>query len=144
MIRLTRRYKFSASHRLDAPPLSAEANRALYGKCNNPFGHGHNYELEVRVRGPIDARTGLVVDLSKLDDLVGRLVIARFDHRYLNDEVPEFSRAVPTSENLAVEIGRRLGESWSETFPQGSPALDRVRLRETDRNIFDLPQDTVQ
>ncbi len=107
-MRVTRRYRFSASHRLDAPSLGEEENRVLYGKCNNPFGHGHNYELEVSARGPLDAATGRVLDPRRLDGLVRMHVLDCFDRRNLNTEVAAFRSVVPTSENLAREIVRRL------------------------------------
>jgi 6-pyruvoyltetrahydropterin/6-carboxytetrahydropterin synthase len=143
VFRVTRRYRFSASHRLHAPELSAEENRALYGKCNNPYGHGHNYELEVSARGPADA-AGRALDPRTLDALVEREVVARFDHRNLNSEVEAFARAAPTSENLALEICRRLKASWREMFPGEWPKLDRVRIAETANNIFEIRADEIE
>ena len=137
MFRVTRSYRFAASHRLDAPQLSAEENRALYGKCNNPYGHGHNYVLEVTARGPVDD-SGLALDTGRLDQLVEREVLAPFGHRNLNLDVNSFQGRVPTSENLAVEICRRLKENWSAAFPGEWPRLDRVRIAETARNIFEV------
>jgi 6-pyruvoyltetrahydropterin/6-carboxytetrahydropterin synthase len=131
-VRLTRRYRFSASHRLDIPALSAEENRRLYGKCNNPYGHGHDYALEVTVEGPCDA-AGQVVDRGALDALVGAEVIERLDHRNLNADVAELAGAVPTTENLASAIRRMLETSW--TLPA---RLRGVRISETGRNIFEL------
>ena len=138
MFRVTRRYQFAASHRLDAPQLSAEENRKLYGKCNNPFGHGHNYVVEVSARGPLDPATGRAVDTGALDALVGRQVLEAFDHRNLNTEVAAFQTLVPTSENLGVEIFRRLEERWSKVFPGEWPKLEKVRIAETPRNIFEV------
>lgn len=138
MIRLTRRYRFSASHRLDAPGLSADENRALYGKCNNPHGHGHDYALEVSVSGPVDAESGRVADVEALDALVREQVIGPFDHHDLNTEVPAFAALVPTTENLALEIRSRLAGRWSQLFPGRGPALDRIRIQETKRNRFEL------
>ena len=134
---LTRRYRFSASHRLDAPSLAQDENRRIYGKCNNPFGHGHDYLLEVVVRGPVEPQTGRVVDVRRMDDLVRREVVQAFDHKNLNAEIPEFARSVPTSENLAVEAARRLENAWSVCFG-ASPALEKIRIHETRRNIFEL------
>jgi 6-pyruvoyltetrahydropterin/6-carboxytetrahydropterin synthase len=134
-MRLTRRYRFSASHRLHAPPLSDDDNQRIYGKCNNPFGHGHDYLVDVVVRGRVDAGTGLMVGLRALDDLVRREVIDAFDHKNLNTDVPEFGEVVPTSENLAVEVGRRLRTAWK--FGE-APALEKIRIHETRRNIFEL------
>jgi len=131
-VRLTRRYRFSASHRLDTPTLTVEQNRRLYGKCNNPYGHGHDYMLEVTVEGPLDS-SGQVVDRGALDALVAGQVIERLDHKNLNADVPELAGAVPTTENLASAIRRTLVNSW--TLP---PRLERVRISETDRNIFEL------
>ncbi len=144
MFRVTRRYRFAASHRLHAPQLDDETNRKLYGKCNNPYGHGHNYEVEVSAIGPIDAATGSAVDIAALDRLVLRQVLEPFDHRNLNAEVAEFERAVPTSENLAAEICRRLKHNWGAAFSGEWPRLDKVRIAETERNIFEIRADEVQ
>ncbi len=138
MTHLTRRYFFCASHRLHSRQLSAEANRELYGKCNNPYGHGHNYELEVTVSGPIEARTGHVVDLDELDILVKRNVTEPFDHRNLNEEIEQFQQLVPTTENLAMIVDQRLRAAWPSMFPDRTPALERVRIYETSRNIFQI------
>lgn len=134
MIRLTRRYRFSASHRLHAAGLSEEENRELYGKCNNPFGHGHNYVLDVSVAGPVEACSGMVVRVADLDCMVQERVIRALDHRNLNVEVPEFESMAPTTESLALVIGRRLRENW----PAGWPLLDAVRLEETKNNRIEL------
>ncbi|MCL4403040.1 MAG: 6-carboxytetrahydropterin synthase [Acidobacteria bacterium] len=138
MIRVTRRYRFSASHRLHAPQLGEEENRRLYGKCNNPYGHGHNYEVEVSAAGPLDPRCGRVLDPRLLDRLVRRAVLDELDHRNLNTEVAAFRAAVPTSENLAVEIGRRLKRGWRDAFPGNWPRLERISIAETGRNIFEV------
>ena len=138
MFRVTRRYRFAASHRLHAAPLDEEENRRLYGKCNNPFGHGHNYVIEVSARGPLDAATGRAVDTALLDDLVARQVLAPFDHRNLNADVEAFARVVPTSENLAAEICRRLKDNWGSAFPGEWPRLEKIRIAETPRNIFEI------
>ena len=135
---LTRRYHFSASHRLHSNRISDEANQELYGKCNNPYGHGHNYEVEVTVSGPVDSRTGRVADIEHLDALVKTHVAEPFDHRNLNEEVAEFEQLVPTTENLGVIIDRRLRAAWTTAFPERTPALERVRIYETARNIFEL------
>ena len=108
MVRLTRRYTFSASHRLHSPLLSDAENRAVYGKCNYPEGHGHDYEVELIIRGPVDAVTGRVADLAALDDLARREIIEPLAYRNLNVEVEAFRDAVPTTENLARELDRRL------------------------------------
>ncbi len=143
MFRVTRRYRFAASHRLHAAELSDEQNRDLYGKCNHPFGHGHDYVLDVRVMGPQDSLTGLAVDAAALDELVRRRVLLEFDHHDLNSEVEAFARAVPTSENLAGEICRRLKQDWRASFPGEWPKLDAVRIEETARNAFEARADEV-
>lgn len=137
MFRVTRRYQFSASHRLHSVQLSEDENRVLYGKCNNPYGHGHNYRIDVSVRGPLDG-TGRAVDPQRLDELVGRQVLRPFDHRNLNEEVAAFGEVVPTSENLGVEICRRLKQHWKEVFPGEWPKLEKIRIEETPRNIFEV------
>jgi 6-pyruvoyltetrahydropterin/6-carboxytetrahydropterin synthase len=108
MIYLTRRADFSASHYYHDPTLSPQENERLFGKCANLHGHGHNYTLEVTVKGEVDARTGFVVDLKDLKDLMEREVVSAMDHRHLNQEVPEFAKLIPTTENLAVVIWKRL------------------------------------
>ena len=145
MFRLTRRYRFAASHRLHSPELSGEENRRIYGKCNNPYGHGHNYVVEVSARGPADERTGCVANVLDMDALVDRQVLAAFADRNLNAEVPAFAGlVVPTSENLGREICRRLKEHWTETFPGGWPKLEKIRIAETARNIFEIEADEIQ
>ncbi len=129
---LTRRYSFSASHRLHCPRLSEEENWRTYGKCNNPYGHGHNYVVEVRISGPVDPATGMVAHLGQLDQFVGREVLEPFDHKYLNEDVEAFRERVPTSENLCIEIYNRLCK-----FP--GARLDSVRLEETSLNSFEYP-----
>jgi len=138
VIRVTRRYAFSASHRLHAADLPEDENRRLYGKCNNPFGHGHNYVLEVSVRGPVDPRSGRAVDPAALDRLVGERVIREFDHKNLNEQIQEFERVVPTTENLGLLIHQRLKQTWHTEFPEDLPALEKVRIAETERNIFEV------
>jgi 6-pyruvoyltetrahydropterin/6-carboxytetrahydropterin synthase len=132
--RLTRRYRFSASHRLHAPALSDDANRELYGKCNNPWGHGHNYLVEISVTGTVEPDSGQLVSVDALDDVVHRAVLRDFDHRDLNRDIAAFGEVVPTSESVAVEIRRRLALAWPASFPK----LAGVRLWETKRNIFEL------
>src|SRR5215471_9475109 len=100
---LTRRYMFSASHRLHSTQLSDEENRRTYGKCNNPHGHGHNYMLEVTVSGPVDEATGMVCNLMDLDGFITREVLERFDLQNLNT-LPEFADVVPTTESLSTVI----------------------------------------
>lgn len=131
-MRLTSRYRFSASHRLDTPKLSPEENRRLYGKCNNPHGHGHNYVLDITVEGPID-ESGQVVNREALDALVREQVLRRLDHRDLNTEIPELSGRVTTTENLAGMVQEALDKHW--TLPA---RLAGVRIAETARNSFEL------
>lgn len=125
-----RRYMLSASHRLHAAALSQEENRAAYGKCNNPYGHGHNYFVEVLVGGAVDPATGMVMNLVDLDRVVLKEVIDRFDHGNLNLD-PLFVNLVPTTENLCKAVFSLLQTS----LPTG--ALDRVRVEETENNFFE-------
>jgi 6-pyruvoyltetrahydropterin/6-carboxytetrahydropterin synthase len=131
-VNLTRRYRFSASHRLDATALTAEQNAKLYGKCNNPYGHGHDYVLDVTVAGSPDA-SGQIVGREALDTWVKERVLARFDHHNLNTDIAELTGIVATTENLAVAIENALAHDWP--LPG---RLDRVRISETERNIFEL------
>jgi len=126
--RVTRRVHFSAGHRLHNSDLSDEENRDMYGLCNNPAGHGHNYDLEVTVEGPVDPATGFVMDLKRLKRLLETEVLADVDHANLNVDVDWMAGVIPTTENLAVAIWRRL--------EGGLPGvrLLSVRLWETDRN----------
>jgi len=144
VFRVTRQYRFAASHRLHSEGLSDEENRQLYGKCNNPYGHGHNYVVDVSARGPLDERTGQVLDIRLLDDLVARQVLAPFEHRNLNAEVESFETVVPTSENLAAEICRRLKQNWSTVFPGEWPRLEKIRIAETPRNIFEIRTNEIE
>jgi 6-pyruvoyltetrahydropterin/6-carboxytetrahydropterin synthase len=144
VFRVTRSYTFAASHRLHSLELTDTENRDLYGKCNNPYGHGHNYVVEVSVRGPAHPQTGRAVDIVRLDDLVRRQVIVPFDHRNLNVEVEGFAKVVPTSENLGYEICRRLKRNWKEVFPGEWPKLEKVRIHETPRNIFEVGADEIE
>jgi 6-pyruvoyltetrahydropterin/6-carboxytetrahydropterin synthase len=127
---LTRRYWFSASHRLHSEQMSPEENHATYGKCNNPYGHGHNYALEVTVSGPVSASTGMVCNLADLDGYVGREILSRYEHANLNT-LPEFSRRVPTTENLCTEIYEILQRGFTLAH------LEKVRLEETMMNSFE-------
>jgi 6-pyruvoyltetrahydropterin/6-carboxytetrahydropterin synthase len=127
---LTRRYLFSASHRLHSAAMSAEENVATYGKCNNPHGHGHNYALEVTVSGAVDARTGMVCNLVDLDGCVEREVLSRYHLENLNT-LQEFSETVPTTENLCVDIFEILQRGFRPAH------LEKVRLEETMMNSFE-------
>jgi 6-pyruvoyltetrahydropterin/6-carboxytetrahydropterin synthase len=135
-MRLTRVYRFPASHRLHSGTLSDTENDALYGKCNNPFGHGHNYVVHVSVYGDVDAANGRVIDIGALDRFVREQVIDPFDHRDLNVDVDDFQSMVPTTENLAIAIERRLKGRWREHFFNVS--LERIKIEETPRNTFEL------
>ena len=129
-LQLSRRYRFSASHRLHSAQLGEEENRRVYGKCNNPYGHGHNYVVEVAVSGPVDQATGMIANLADLDAFVESEVIEPFDHKYLNEEITEFRENVPTAENICIEIFHRLSR-----FPRAR--LERVRVEETGLNSFE-------
>jgi len=137
-MRVTRRYRFAASHRLHSAAFTEQQNRELYGKCNNPYGHGHDYVLEVTAAGPVDPGSGQVVHIPSLDRLVADQVLRDFDHRYINADLGEFQSLVPTSENIMRVIEDRLAVHWSEVFPGEWPRLENIRLRETKRNFFEL------
>lgn len=137
MVYLTRSIEFAAAHRLHSCALSAAANRKVYGKCNNPNGHGHNYVAEVTVAGLPDRRTGCVIDLGRLDALLKAEIEERFDHKHLNLDVPEFRARVPTAENIAQVIWRLLADKVPRCRTGGRVRLHRVRLIETDRSWFD-------
>jgi len=134
---VTRRYRFSAMHRLHSDRLSEADNREVYGKCNNPHGHGHNYLLEITVRGPVQENTGQVLDRSNLDSLVEQTVLDPFSHADLNARMDR----VPTTENMVAEIRGRLEERWGESFAGEWPRLGRVRLCETRKNICEVECD---
>lgn len=140
MTTLTRRYRFPASHRLHSPVLSEAENARLYGKCNNPFGHGHDYVLEVTVSGPVNPTTGLIVPIARLDHFVADVILQRFAYRNINLDVPEFQSLVPTTENVAEVIADLLQRNWHRIADSraAAPRLDRVHLQETDRNGFEL------
>jgi 6-pyruvoyltetrahydropterin/6-carboxytetrahydropterin synthase len=125
---------------LHAPGLADRDNQRLYGKCNNPFGHGHNYVLDVSVTGPLDSLSGRAVDPAALDRLVRDRVLAAFDHKNLNEQVEAFERVVPTTENLGLEIHARLKQNWESAFPAGWPRLEKIRIAETERNIFEISE----
>ncbi len=126
---VSRRYHLSASHRLHAESLSADANREAYGKCNNPYGHGHNYVVEVTFSGDVDPQTGMVADLAQLDQFARQHVLARFDHANLNT-LDEFSGVVPTTENFAVVL-----HGIFAAFAHSR--LEKVHVEETENNSFD-------
>lgn len=127
---LSRRYLFSASHRLHSERMSEEENRATYGKCNNPHGHGHNYILEVTVSGPVDPSTGMVCNLVDLDGFVQKAVLERYSLENLNT-LQEFAGIVPTTENLCLQIFEILKRGFRHAH------LERVKLEETMMNSFE-------
>ena len=131
---LTRRYWFSASHRLHSDAMSPEENQRTYGKCNNPHGHGHNYALEVTVSGPVDQGTGMVCNLVELDNFVQAQILERFGHENLNT-LAAFRERVPTTENLCREIFEILQRGFSAAH------LEKVRLEETMMNSFEYAGD---
>lgn len=135
---ITRLYRFSASHRLHSPSLSAAENVAVYGKCNNPFGHGHDYVLEVTASGNLDQQTGVLLPISKLDRLVQETVVQHFAYSNINLDMPQFKHLVPTTENVVLVITELLQQNW-EAHLAGIPArLHRVHIQETDRNGFEV------
>lgn len=125
---ITRRAEFSASHACYRADWSAERNRAVYGEASNPYGHGHNYVVEVTLEGEPDPVTGMVVDLKAVKDILREAVLDPFDHRFLNREVEPFATVTPTVENIAIEIWRRL----EPRFAGGQARLFNVRLYETE------------
>jgi 6-pyruvoyltetrahydropterin/6-carboxytetrahydropterin synthase len=137
MVYLTRRYRFSAAHRLHTEALGPEENARVYGKCNNPFGHGHNYVLEVTVAGPVDPSTGMVYDLVSLDAAVKSEVLERFDEVHLNLDTENFRNRVPTAENISIEIYNLLKLKFEGKSRWAEARLDRVRLEETNSNFFE-------
>ena len=137
---LTIRSHLAAAHRLARPELSQTENEAIYGKCARPHGHGHNYLLDVTVRGPIDARTGMVCDLAVLQQLVEELVVEPFDHTFLNKDVDHFAACVPTAENIALHIADLLTAPIATTGAR----LHKVRLQESPNNAAEVFAETAQ
>lgn len=137
MIYLTRCYRFSASHRLNSASLSEEANLSVYGKCNNRYGHGHNYVLHVTVSGHANPATGMVLDIALLDRLVDEEVLEPFGHAHLNLDVDVFRNIVPTSENVCIEIYKLLRRRLEKEAAAGGARLSRVLLEETHSNYFE-------
>jgi len=132
MIYLTRKAEFSASHYYHNPKFTPEENQRVFGKCSNLNGHGHNYTLEVTVKGEVDERTGFVVDLKQLKDILESEVVSAMDHRHLNKEVAEFASRIPTVENIALVI-------WNRLSPKLNRAkLHRVRVYESDDLFADF------
>ena len=131
MMYVTRREHFSAGHRLFNPAWSDERNAEVFGKCNNPAGHGHNYYLEVTVAGDVDPETGYVVDLKQLKDVIQEYVLAKVDHKNLSEVVDFMRGVIPTAVNIAIASWKQL----VHRIPQGR--LHNVRLFETEKNIVD-------
>jgi 6-pyruvoyltetrahydropterin/6-carboxytetrahydropterin synthase len=130
-VTITRRLRFNAAHRVHNPALSDEENQRLFGKCNNPNWHGHNYTLDVSVRGPVDPTTGYVLDLGVLADRVEQAVLDKVDHRNFNLDVPFTRGIIPTTENIVLAF-------WKEIAPLVKPAeLVRLRLWETENNFVE-------
>jgi 6-pyruvoyltetrahydropterin/6-carboxytetrahydropterin synthase len=127
---LTRRYMFSASHRLHSNELSSAENQSTFGKCNNPYGHGHNYHLEITVSGQVNETTGMVCNLIDLDGFVEEQVLHRFDQQNLNT-LPEFGLAVPTTENLCMAVYEIVSRGFTHAH------LEKVRMEETMMNSFE-------
>ena len=136
-VHLTRKYWFAASHRLHSVALTDAQNRETYGKCDNPHGHGHNYEVALTVTGLVHPVTGRAANLEALDALARREILEPLHHRNLNEEVAAFRTAVPTTENLTLEVDRRLRAAWPEAI---GARLEKVRIWETDRNICELTE----
>ena len=133
-IELGRRYHFSSSHRLHSAQLSEEENQRVFGKCNNPYGHGHNYVVEVSLSGEVDPATGMIANIVDLDTFVEQQFLEEFDHKSLNEDVPAFREKVPTTENLCIEIYRRM-----KAFPNAR--VERVRIQETGNNSFEYSRE---
>ena len=127
---LSRRYHFSASHRLHADTLTSQQNADTYGKCNNPYGHGHNYTVEITLMGPVDSATGMVTNLADLDAFAQEHLLGPFDHQNLNT-LPAFTNLVPTTENLAITL-----HALFAPYPHAK--LERLHIEETPNNSFDL------
>jgi 6-pyruvoyltetrahydropterin/6-carboxytetrahydropterin synthase len=136
-VALGRRFRFAASHRLHSAKLSEHENQRVYGKCNNPYGHGHNYTVDVLWSGPLDPATGMIANLADLDAFIERQVLEPFDHKSLNEDVQAFRHLVPTTENLCIEIFERL-----KPFPYAR--LERVRVEETSNNSFEYAGEQIE
>ncbi len=137
MITLTRRYRFPASHRLHLVSLNDTENERLYGKCNNPYGHGHDYILEVTCAGQVNLSTGLLIPVARLDQLVESTILSVFAYRNINADVPQFAKVVPTTENIVLVIEDLLRNAWKQVADTGA-RLCRIHVQETDRNGFEM------
>ena len=136
---LTIRKHFAAAHRLARNELSQEENESIYGKCARTHGHGHNYFLEITVSGKISPRTGMICDLSALQKLVNELVVEKFDHTFLNKDIPHFEKCVPTAENIALYIS----DSLIEPIQSIGAKLYKVRLQESPNNAAEIYAETL-
>lgn len=132
-VTVTRKARFNAAHKLENPRWSPEKNLEVFGKCANPHYHGHNYELEVSVTGPVNPETGYVIDLKWLSDLIHKWIIERFDHKNLNLDTEEFRQLIPSAENIAMVVYQLLKPHLPD------PLRLRVRLHETERNSAEYP-----
>ena len=130
---------FSAAHRLALSQLSEEENRQIYGKCASPNGHGHNYQVEVTIKGQIDARTGMIVDLVDLQDAIAHHVIEKFDHTFLNKDIPYFASVVPTAENIVI----RICELLRQPIANIGATLHKVKLIESQNNSAEVLADSL-
>ncbi len=136
---VTRRYQFCASHRLHTQELSDAENAAIFGKCNNRYGHGHNYVLSVTVEGPVQADTGLIINIRTLDCMLEEVILGVFAYRNLNLDLACFAHTVPTTENIVQAIADLLEDQWTKWFGDHPPArLARIHVQETDRNGFEI------
>ncbi len=131
MLYLTRKVSFCSAHRLHNPALSDEENRKIYGECNNPDGHGHNYTLEVTVRGKMSDKNGMVIDLKILKKIITEKILTKVDHKYLNYDVDFFKNVIPTAENIVTQFWRILKEALTEEKAE----LYELKLFETENNI---------
>lgn len=136
-VRVGRRYRFSASHRLHTPLLSDAENRAIYGKCNNPYGHGHDFVIDIVFSGELRQPAGRLLPLAALDAFVKEVVLRRFDHADLNTQIAEFAGLPATTENLSRVLLARLESAWPHWFSGSGARLEKVRIWETARNIFE-------
>ena len=132
-VAIYRKEHFNAAHRLNNPVWDEATNQRIFGKCNNPHFHGHNYELIVRLTGEPDPETGFVYDMKLLSDLIQEKILERFDHKNLNEDVPDFKTLNPTVENIAIVIYNILRPLLEVKFDL------QIRLFETERNFVDYP-----
>ncbi len=137
-VSVTRKYRFSASHRLHTDALTREDNARVFGKCNNSFGHGHDYELNVRVRGRVDAKTGLLIQIEDLDQYVDNRVLHRFANRYINIDVPEFEEACAHDRKHGFRHCATSPKRLGQHFGVNGPKLSGIEIQETARNGFEL------